>query len=376
MRFINTDLDHYRLGICRMAPSRHFLLVTAIVCTLTACGGSSSTPEVEFRIPVEVADVGTDLVEDRIVTTGTLRARERVILSVETPGFLVLGRDANGERLAEGSAVKAGQIVAQITGEDARLAARLEATGKLRENAQQEMTRRQELYKRKLVSEESVWQSEAVYQDALHAYETSQRTIDKARMTTPISGVILELARDADRRPMADGQMVLPGFQVAHIAPLDQLIADIDLVGPELAKVRPGLPVRIRHFAFEGISLDGEVLRLSPSMDVTSHTFRAEVSIDNSMGLLRPGMFIEASIIVDQRADVPVVPRFAIAQRAGRNVVFVLDGQRAVQREVVLGLGDDVQIEVREGVAAGERIVIHGLETLTDGTRVRVASSS
>jgi hypothetical protein len=47
-----------------------------------------------------------------------------------------------------------------------------------------------------------------------------------------------------------------------------------------------------------------------------------------------------------------------------------------VQREVVLGLGDDVQIEVREGVAAGERIVIHGLETLTDGTRVRVASSS
>jgi multidrug efflux pump subunit AcrA (membrane-fusion protein) len=73
---------------------------------------------------------------------------------------------------------------------------------------------------------------------------------------------------------------------------------------------------------------------------------------------------------------VPVVPRFAIAQRAGRDVVFVLDGQRAVRREVVLGLGDDDKVEVREGVKAGERIIIHGLETLTDGTRVRVASSS
>jgi RND family efflux transporter MFP subunit len=194
-------------------------------------------------------------------------------------------------------------------------------------------------------------------------------------MTTPIAGVILELARDTNNRPMADGQMVLPGFQVARIAPLDELIADIDLVGPELARVRADLPVRIRHYAFNNMTLVGRILRLSPSMDTQSHTFRAEVLIDNSQGLLRPGMFIEASIIVERREEVPVVPRFAIAQRAGRNVVFVLDGQRAVRREVVLGLGDDDKVEVLEGVNPGERIVIHGLETLTDGTRVRVASS-
>jgi RND family efflux transporter MFP subunit len=331
---------------------------------------------VEFRIPVEVQEVESDAVEDRIVTTGTLRTRESVVLSVETPGFLVLGRDESGERLAEGSSVESGQLVAQITGEDARLAARLEATRKTMEKAQQEMTRRQALYKERLVSEESVLQAEAAYEDALHAFETSERTLEKARMTTPISGVILELARDDNNRPMADGQMVLPGFEVARVAPLDELIADIDLVGPELAKVKPGQKVRIRHYAFDGLSLDGYILRLSPSMDVQSHTFRAEVAIDNAMGILRPGMFIEASIIVDRREEVPVVPRFAIAQRAGRNVVFVVDGQRAVQRNVVLGLGDDEQVEVRDGVIAGEIIVIHGLETLTDGTRVRVATSS
>lgn len=348
----------------------------ALVLALAACGSGSGVPQVEFRIPVEVQEVTTDAVEDRIVTTGTLRARESVVLTVETPGFLVLGRDVDGERLAEGSHVEAGQLVAQITGEDARLAARLEATRKVLENAEREMKRRQQLYDERLVSEESLLQSEAVYQDALHAFETSQRTKDKARMTTPIAGVILELARDTNNRPVADGQMVNPGFQVARIAPLDELIADIDLVGPELARVRKDLPVRIRHYAFAGMSLEGRVLRLSPSMDTQSHTFRAEVVVDNTEGLLRPGMFIEAAIIVERRDDVPVVPRFAIAQRAGRDVVFVLDGQRAVRREVVLGLGDDDKIEVREGVIAGERIVIHGLETLTDGTRVRVASSS
>ena len=242
----------------------------ALVLALAACGSGSGVPQVEFRIPVEVQEVTTDAVEDRIVTTGTLRARESVVLTVETPGFLVLGRDVDGERLAEGSHVEAGQLVAQITGEDARLAARLEATRKVLENAEREMKRRQQLYDERLVSEESLLQSEAVYQDALHAFETSQRTKDKAQMTTPIAGVILELARDTNNRPVADGQMVNPGFQVARIAPLDELIADIDLVGPELARVRKDLPVRIRHYAF-GVSFSSG-LRCPSSEHLTSIT--------------------------------------------------------------------------------------------------------
>ena len=107
-------------------------------------------------------------------------------------------------------------------------------------------------------------------------------------------------------------------------------------------------------------------------MDPQTHTFRAEVEVDNSQGFLRPGMFVEAAIIAEQRENVPVVPRDAVTQRAGQSVVFVIDGQRAVRRNVSLGLRDDNQIEVRDGVVPGERVVVRGLETLTDGTRVRV----
>ena len=70
----------------------------------------------------------TDAVEDTIVTTGTLRPRESVVLTVETPGFLRLVRLESGERIAEGTHVEKNGLVAEITGEDARLAARLEAT--------------------------------------------------------------------------------------------------------------------------------------------------------------------------------------------------------------------------------------------------------
>ncbi len=354
------------------------LLVPALCVLLLAsagCGSSTETADVEFRIPVEVDDVTTDDVEDRIVTTGTLRTRESVILNVETPGFLVLGRDEKGSRLTEGSTVTEGQLVAEITGEDARLAAGLEATRRHMETADEEMKRRQMLFDRGLIAEEEVRRTEVAYEDALLNFEQSQRTNEKTKLTTPIAGVVLRLARDEEGLPVADGQMVLPGFEVARIAPIGRLIADIDLVGPELARVRPGQAVQIRHYAFEDVAIRGTVLRLSPAMDPETHTFRAEVDVDNSRRLLRPGMFVEAAIIAERRTNVSVVPRDAVTERAGRSVVFVIDGQRAVRRNVSLGLGDDDLVEVREGVEPGERIVVRGLETLTDGTRVRVVGA-
>ena len=80
-------------------------------------------------------------------------------------------------------------------------------------------------------------------------------------------------------------------------------------------------------------------------------------------------------MIAERRENVPVVPREAVTERGGRKVVFVLKGQRVERREVALGLGDDEIVEIKSGLEAGERIVVRGLETLTDGTRVRVSGA-
>jgi membrane fusion protein (multidrug efflux system) len=360
----------------RAKPGVASVVAGALLAVLAACAPSPDINEVEFRIPVEVADVTTESVEDLIVTTGTLRAREVVTLNIETPGNLLVARDAGGRRLAEGSTVEAGQLVAEVTGEDARLAARIDATTRTLDTARAELERRRELFEAELIPEEELRQMEVALENALHDFERSKLTAAKARLTTPIGGVLLRLARDADDDvPLADGQLVTPGLELAQIAQLDEMIADIDLVGPELARVRPGLPTRIRHYAFEGIEIPGEVVRLSPTMDPDTHTFRAEVAVTNSQNLLRPGMFVEVTIIAERRADVPVVPRESVTERAGKNVVFLLDGQRVARRDVRLGLGDDDKVEVLEGLATGDRIVVRGLETLTDGTRVRVVSS-
>ena len=346
-----------------------------LIAALYGCDGAANVNEVEFRIPVEVADVETGNVEELIVTTGTLRAREVVSLQIETPGHLLIARDSGGRRLAEGSQVSKGQLIAEVTGEDTRLAARIDATRSALGTAQAELERRRELFEAELIPEEELRQMEVALEAALHDFERSKLTAAKARLATPIAGVILSLARDDDDQPLADGQLILPGFTLAQIAPLGEVIADIDLVGPELARVRPGLPTRIRHYAFENIEIPGRVLRLSPTMDPNTHTFRAEVAIQNVQSVLRPGMFVEVTVIAESRVDVPVVPRESVTERAGKSVVFLLDGQRVSRRDVRLGLGDDDVVEVLEGLATGDRIVVRGLETLTDGTRVRVVSA-
>jgi RND family efflux transporter MFP subunit len=127
-----------------------------------------------------------------------------------------------------------------------------------------------------------------------------------------------------------------------------------------------------RYHAWPDRDFKGKVLRLSPTIDQKTRAVRAEVEIENGDGLLRPGMFVEVTLIGERREQVPVIPRRALAERGGKRVVFVLRGQRVAQQEVTVGLGDDTQVEVSKGVEPGDRVVVRGLETLTDQMHVRV----
>lgn len=352
---------------------RHQLIaVCAGALALGSCGPGNDGGEVEFRVPVSVRDVERGTVEDLIVATGDLRAPELASLVVESPGRLSLTR-IGGRRLAEGDRVQAGQTLARVTGEDARLAARSEATRQRFEMAEAELESRRQLFADGLISREELRIAETNFEEARLERDRSQLTEERNRLVTPISGVVLVLARNPDGQPVAEGQLVGVGFEVAEVGPISPLIADVDLVGTDLGRVGVGQEARIRHGAFESEHFAGEVVRLAPRVDPATRSFRVEVEVDNGEERLRPGMFVEVEILVERRTDVTVVPRDAVTERGGERVVFVLDGQRVSRRSVALGLGDDERVEVLEGVEPGERVVVRGLETLTDGTRVRVS---
>jgi RND family efflux transporter MFP subunit len=271
--------------------------------------------------------------------------------------------------------VQAGQAIAEITGEEVRLAARTEATAKRYQSAERDHASKKALYDQGLLSEEAFRAVETALIEARIELEQSRLTEQRSKIITPISGMVLYLARDERGLPLADGQLVTAGLEVARIAPTGRLIADVDLVGPDVSRVREGFEARVRHQAWESRTFPGRVARLAPALDPTTRTLRAEVGVNNDEGLLRPGMFVEVTMIAERRESVPVVPREAVTERGGRRVVFVLRGQEVGRREVETGLGDDDTVEIRSGLEPGERIVIRGIETLTDGTKVRVSGA-
>ncbi|HZF30873.1 MAG TPA: efflux RND transporter periplasmic adaptor subunit [Gammaproteobacteria bacterium] len=341
---------------------------------LAACTPEGAQQEVEFRVPVAVEEVGTATLENRIVTTGTLRPPEVVTLSVLDSGVLEINRGPDGHRLAEGDTVKAGSEIARIIGEDVRITARVAAAQRAFDAASAELLANREIFKRGLINRTTLDATEMKYENAKIDIEHSRRTEDRNRMVTPIDGVVLKLARDSSSQLLANGQLVSIGQVVAQIAPLDPLIADVDLIGDDIALVRVGLEARARYHAWGDTLFPGKVLRLAPTVDQRTRALRAEVQIENTGQRLRPGMFVEVTLVGERRENVPVVPRGAVTERGGRRVVFVLASQRVVMREVQIGLGDDTFLEIRRGVEAGERVVVRGLETLTDQMLVRVTN--
>ena len=339
---------------------------------LAGCSPEAAEQTVEFRVPVSVEEVGVATIEDRIVTTGTLRTREIITLSVIDTGRLLINDGPVG-RLGEGDLVKAGDEIARVVGEDVRLAARLVPLQRAFDAAEVDLEAHRALLDDGLINQAIVDTKEAAYENAKLDLERARYTEERNRLVTPIDGVILKLARDAEGQLMSNGQLVSPGLVVAQIAPIDPLIADVDLVGEDVATVRVGLEGRASYHAFGDRVFAGRVLRLAPTVDQRTRALRAEVEVENAEGLLRPGMFVEVTLIGERRENVPVIPRRALTDRGGQRVVFVLRGQRVEQLAVTLGLGDDEFVEIVEGLTPGERVVVRGLETLTDQMFVRVS---
>jgi membrane fusion protein (multidrug efflux system) len=348
------------------------IVMLLVVFALAGCSPNASEPEIEFRVPVTVREVETGTVEDRVVATGTLRPVEEIVLNAGANGILRYARDDSGRRVRDGDLVKAGQVIAEIVGADVRLEARTESNERRYKVALRNYESSKSLFDDGLITEQELRRVEAEFTDARVTLDSSLLKEDRARIKSPIDGVV-RLGRNFSDAPVADGQLVNAGFVVAEIAPIDRLIADVDLVGSDISRVRVGQIVRVLHYAWSDRVFPGTVILLESFMNPETRTFNVQVQIDNPERLLLSGMFVEVILVADERADVPVVPRTAVVERGGSKVVFVVEGQKVTRREIVLGLGDDEIVEVRQGLDAGERIVVKGLETLSDGTRVLVS---
>lgn len=176
------------------------------------------------------------------------------------------------------------------------------------------------------------------------------------------------------RRQVGEGQMLKEGEAVIELVIEHPLRLWTQVPEDYVDAVRVGQLVRVTTRAHPGMTFEGRVARISPSVDSASRTFQVETVIPNQRGLLRPGGLARAAIVTDAHAEAAVVPIEAIVRYAGVTKVFVVDdGKARAIGDIETGVERNGWIEVTSSqLPRTAEVVTTGQTKLADGTLVEV----
>lgn len=183
---------------------------------------------------------------------------------------------------------------------------------------------------------------------------------------SPIDGKVLE---DYSHTP---GEMITTSTPIVQIGDTNCLKAVIRAPESRAAYFSKGMRALLEVDSIEGNRFDGSVSLVAPSVDASTRTTRIEVEVDNSGGSLKPGMFAQVFIVEKESKNALVVPREAILTRDGKDYVLVVDVDKVEKREFKVGIETDKYIEILDGLAKGDKVVVSGGTLLEDGEKVAV----
>lgn len=192
--------------------------------------------------------------------------------------------------------------------------------------------------------------------------EAEGRALDAVTLRAPSSGVVVE-------KDVVLGQYVDAGATLLRLAPLDPLWVEVAIYEADAPWVRVGQAVEV--VGPGGERRAGRVEQLLPTLDPSTRTRAARLSVPNADGAWAPGMYAEALVQVGEGEGI-VVSDEAILYLGDRRVVFVDEGEdRLAPRELRLGRRVDGGYEVLEGLAPGERVVVSGNFLVAAESRIR-----
>ncbi len=399
------------LILCGIVPA-------ALSCSREKSGApSANASQAERKIPVTVARAGAQDVERSVQIVGTLMAQDEVTLANEVPATI-------GKILVDmGDRVRAGQVLIKLDEREPRLEvermtanlqaarealsrahqildssrANIERAQAVLSDAQVNLRRFQELFTEGAISASQRDSAQTQYDVAVASlraseaqYESDRAAIKNAEANVEQAVAGLELAR----KRLQDTEIVAPfdGFVRKRLVNVGETYKDktprMSLVATQALKLQGEVPerfapqlgvgraVRVEVEAYPGRKFPGTITRVSPAVDAESRTFTVEASVPNPGGILKPGFFAKASIVIGTERNVPFLPEEAVVSFAGIVKVYVIAEGKAEERRITTGQRRDGWVEILEGVKAGETVATSGLSQLATGTAVTVQAGA
>jgi RND family efflux transporter MFP subunit len=254
--------------------------------------------------------------------------------------------------------------------------------------------RAQEMFKDHLISQQQLDETASRYQSAQASYNVALQEVDRLKALLVSNEASEQLAqkklRDATIRAPFPGSIktrnVHPGEYLRVQSPAmvlvrtDRLRARLAVPERWAGWVRDGAAVDLQVEAFPGETFYGKVSRINPSVSQDSRTFEAEALLMNADGRLKPGFFVQASIPSEKEEKTIFLPERAVNYRYGVYKVFLVSGNRVLERQIrPAGQTEDARgrrFEVAEGLKPGDRVAVALSGDLHDGATVEEKSEA
>jgi membrane fusion protein, multidrug efflux system len=359
---------NYPPGICS-------LFVLLVVFSLLCCTREEEgDPPPRRRVPVETVTVDADSMRDRVQGIGTLMALYTVQVRPEIRGFIREIGFEGSETVQEGAVLyrlSSEKLEHELSASEAALRA-AQARSRF---ARQTLNRRKELAERNLIASEQLEEVRSELDQASAEEERLEARIRQVReeiqdalLQAPFEGVVSESLVDV-------GDFVDVGEHLTTLYFLTTLEMEFSLPERYVGRIHPGLPVQVEVTAYPDRLFQGEVDFVSPAVEATTRDFKVKARIDNREGLLKPGIFGQATVEIETRENRPVIPEEAlVALREGYMVFVVRDGV-AHRRSVQLGLREPGRVEITSGLEIGEEVVRIGHMQLSEGDPVHIVGN-
>lgn len=335
--------------ICALAP--------LVGCEKTQVAGANPSGGVPATITVVTAVARREPMGIAIEAVGTTRANESVEVTSKASNTVV------AIRFNESEDIERGAVLVQM--DDAGAQADLAVAQAALVRSRSQYDRSKDLASRQALSASDLEQVEATMKADAARVTAAQVRVEDTVIRASFSG-------RTGFRQVSVGSLVNPGTVITTLD--DIRVMKLDFTVPEtyLFVLRRGLPVTGSATGLPGRKFEGQVTNIESRVDPITRSIIVRAELPNPDRVLRQGMFMTVSLQGDV-APTLLVPEEAIVPERGRTYVFVVANGVAQRREVRTGKRRPGDVEIVEGIAENERVVVEGTQNIRDGTNVQEA---
>lgn len=342
-----------------------WLLVLVLLFTGYGCGKKTSqngerTRGRKARATVEVQVVKPELLLNTVFTTGSILANEKIELRPEVSGLLT------GIYFDEGALVPKGKLLVKIDDQD--LQAQLQ-----KNEAQGKLLSDDEYREKKLLEIKAISQEE--YEDAYNQLmlnkadeQLLQAQIAKTEISAPFTGEI-------GLRQVSPGSYVASNTLIATLQQLDPVKMEFEVPEKYSSYIKKGMEVSFTAGDMDS-TFKAKVYAYESSINLDTRTLKARALCPNPKDLLRPGVFTHVSIVLERFPDALKIPSEAVVTEVNGSSVFICKNGKAKYVSVKTGIRTDSDIQITQGLAPGDSLIVSGLLQITDGSPVRVGTGN